>query len=290
VTTDRHQCLASELRVSIIAQALITSLERSIVGSTDEPVEFHQEVFHSKKIPHNLPLRLSFQLLVRIGIVNTRGDDWRTRVMERNPGHVFEEFGGRVATAWHELRPTTRTMLERALQATPQPRAPQGTSYDARSESELSRLLNALDERGREADEDTLSAEQSRALVRVADACAFVLRTEARSAEVFAQLLSRALHARDYARVDEIADALTLRLAPSELCELARNENVALRAIAHEALAQKPVSALVELLSDPVDALVARDALEIQADDYDSEEARWIVLALAREDEEGDDE
>lgn len=210
--------------------------------------------------------------------------------MERIPSHVFEEFGGRVASAWQGLRPTTRTMLERALQSNT-PRAPQqqGATYDARSEAELSGLLTALDEHAREADARALSAEQSRELVRVADACAFVLRTEARSAEVFAQLLARALRARHYARVDEIADALTARLAPSEICELARHDNVALRAIAHEALAQKPVSALVDLLGDPVDALVARDALEIQADDYDSEEARWVVATLERADEEDDE-
>jgi hypothetical protein len=209
--------------------------------------------------------------------------------MERNTGHSFEELGGRVASAWQELRPTTRTMLERALQPHAL-RAPQGTTYDARSEMELSRLLTALDERAREASVQILSAEQSHELARVTNACAYVLRTEARSAEVFALLLVRALSAHDYARVDEVADTLTARLAPSEICELARNENVALRAIANEALAQKPVSALVELLGDPVDAIVARDALEIQADDYDSEEARWIVSTLERVDEDGDDE
>lgn len=208
--------------------------------------------------------------------------------MERITGNVFEQFGGRVASAWQGLRPTTRTMLERALQSTPA-RSAQGAAYDARSEAELSGLLTALDEHAREAGERVMSAEQSRELVRMADACAFVLRTEARSAEVFAQLLSRALRARDYARVDEIADALTARLAPSEICELARHENVALRAIAHEALAQKPVSALIDLLGDPVDAVVARDALEIQADDYDSEEARWIVATLERVDQDDDE-
>jgi hypothetical protein len=54
------------------------------------------------------------------------------------------------------------------------------------------------------------------------------------------------------------------------------------RAIAHESLAQKPTGALVELLGDPVDAEFAREALEVQADDYDSEEARWIVGTLER--------
>jgi hypothetical protein len=37
---------------------------------------------------------------------------------------------------------------------------------------------------------------------------------------------------------------------------------------------------LIGLLSDPVDAEIARDALRRQADDYGSEEARQIVGAL----------
>jgi hypothetical protein len=41
---------------------------------------------------------------------------------------------------------------------------------------------------------------------------------------------------------------------------------------------------LVELLGDPVDSDVARNALELQADDYGSEEARWVVSALERAD------
>jgi hypothetical protein len=209
--------------------------------------------------------------------------------MEKSSDRGFEEFGGRVASAWKDLRPTTRTLVERALQSAGAS-ASGGASYDPRSEMELSRLLDVLDERAREADAKLLSAAQSSELVRVADACAFVLHNEARSAEVFAQLLERALRAHDYRRVDRVADTLSARLAPGEICELARNQNPALRAIAHEALAQKPSSVLVELLGDPVDAEVARDALELQADDYDSEEARWIVSTLERIDEDGADD
>jgi hypothetical protein len=198
----------------------------------------------------------------------------------------FEELGGRVASAWEGLRPTTRTIIERALATASGSHGASGTGYDARSEMELSRLLDALDERAREAGaQKVLSVEQSRELVRVADACAFVLHTGARSAEVFAQLLERALRARDYQRVDVVADTITARLAPGEICELARHDDPAVRAIAHEALALKPSSVLVELLGDPVDAEVAREALEIQADDYDSEEARWIVSTLERVEE-----
>ncbi|MDQ3805814.1 MAG: hypothetical protein M3416_18540, partial [Acidobacteriota bacterium] len=134
-----------------------------------------------------------------------------------------------------------------------------------------------------------LSAEAGRELRRVAETCAAVLHREARSAEVFAQLLERALRSRDYARVDALADAMTGRLAPSELCELARNPNPAVRALAQEALLQLPTGALVSLLGDPIDAETARCALESQADEYESEEARLIVNVLDQADDAEDD-
>jgi hypothetical protein len=140
--------------------------------------------------------------------------------------------------------------------------------------------LAALDERAAEKGGDALSAEQSGELVRMAETCATVLHRDARSAEVFAQLLERALHAKDYARVDVLADVLTTRLAPSELCEMARHLNPAVRAVAQEAMLQLPTAVLVALLGDPVDADVARAALESQADEYESEEARFVVSAL----------
>lgn len=209
--------------------------------------------------------------------------------MEKSRTVSFEVLGARVASAWEGLRPSTRAAVERAL-ATAQvaPKAA-GAPHDTRSEWELSRLLAALDDRAIDASARALDAEQASELVRVADACAFVLHSEARSAEVFAQLLERALRARAYARVDALSDTLTARLAPPEICELARHDNPALRAIAHEALAQQPTSALVDLLGDPVDAEVARMALELQADDYESEEARWVVAALDRIDDETDE-
>ena len=163
------------------------------------------------------------------------------------------------------------------------------TAYDARSEWELSKLLAALDERAAERGGEALSADQSRELDRVAETCARVLRSGARSAEVFAQLLERALRTRDYARVDAIADVMTARLAPSELCEMARNANPAIRAVAQEAMLQLPTSVLVALLGDPVDADVARAALESQANEYESEEARFVVSALEQVDADEED-
>ena len=210
---------------------------------------------------------------------------------------TIEDFGARVASVWQGLRPSTRSLVERALStpAPPQQGAFANTAsrresiYDARSEWELSRLLAALDERAAEVGAEALSAEQSRDLRRMTETCAAVLNREARSSEVFAQLLERALHARDYARVDAIADVMTARLAPSELCETARHLNPAVRAVAQEALLQLPTAILVALLGDPVDAETARAALETQADEYESEEARIVVTALLQVDAAEDD-
>ena len=207
---------------------------------------------------------------------------------------IIEDFGSRVASVWQGLRPSTRSMVERAL-STPPPQAAKATAsrretgYDARSEWELSRLLAALDERAAEEVADALSVEQSRELRRMSETCAAVLNREARSSEVFAQLLERALRALDYARVDEVADVMTARLAPSELCETARHLNPAVRAVAQEALLQLPTAILVALLGDPVDAETARNALESQADEYESEEARIVVTALQQVEDAEDD-
>jgi hypothetical protein len=197
---------------------------------------------------------------------------------------MIEDFGGRLASVWSELRPTTRGLVERALQAStaslPQPRSPNAPNapYDARADHELSRLLTALDERSSETD-GSLPKDQGKQLRHIADTCAAVLQEKTRSAEVFAQLVRRADNQRDYARIDALADTLT-RFAPSEICELARSPDVVVRALASEALAQFPTSALIGLLSDPVDSDIARDALRRQAMDYGSEEARQIVNAL----------
>jgi hypothetical protein len=197
---------------------------------------------------------------------------------------MMEDFGGRLASVWSELRPTTRVLVERALQAPsatpPQPRSPNAPNvpYDARADHELSRLLAALDERTSETD-GSLAKEKGTQLRHIADTCAAVLQEKTRSAEVFAQLVRRADSQRDYRRIDALADALT-RFAPSEICELARSRDVVVRALANEALAQFPTSSLIGLLSDPVDSDIARDALRRQALDYGSEEARQIVNAL----------
>lgn len=198
---------------------------------------------------------------------------------------TIEDFGGRLASVWSELRPTTRGIVERALQAANnspvQPRNnpnPAVTPYDARADHELSLLLTALDERATETVK-SLETEQGIQLRHIANTCAAVLQEKTRSAEVFAQLVRRADNQRDYKRIDALADALT-HFAPSEICELARSQDVVVRALANETLAQFPTSLLIGLLSDPVDSEIARDALRRQVVDYGSEEARQIVNAL----------
>lgn len=191
---------------------------------------------------------------------------------------MIENFGGRVATVWSELRPTTRGLVERALQLSNSNSASaRNPPYDPRADLELSRLLSALDDR---AAETVTDAEESEQLRHVANTCATVLQEKTQSAEVFAQLVRRADQQRDYKRIDVLADALNSRFAPSEICELARSEDVIVRALANEALSQFPTSVLVGLLSDPVDSEIARDALRRQAVEFGSEEARQIVNAL----------
>jgi len=197
----------------------------------------------------------------------------------------IDDFGTRIATVWSELRPATRGLVERALQA-----ASTGTQttrnfqYDARADLELSRFLAALDERAAEKT-DALDAEKNGKLKSIADTCAAVLLEKTESAEVFAQLVRRAEAQRDYRRIDTLADALTARFPSSEICELARSEDKVVRELANEALARCPVSKLTALLNDPVDAETARAALRRQVAEYGSEDARQILNALDQVDE-----
>ena len=192
----------------------------------------------------------------------------------------IDDLGSRIATAWSELRPTTRGLVERALQAgTPMPR---NFHYDARADLELSRFLATLDDRAAEKTE-ALDAENSGKLKSIADTCAAVLSEKTESAEVFTQLVKRAEMQRDYRRIDLLADALTSRFPPSEICELARSEDVIVRELANEALSRCPVSVLAGLLNDPVDAETARSALRRQVAEYGSEDARQLLFALDQE-------
>jgi len=186
----------------------------------------------------------------------------------------IDDFGTRIASVWSELRPATRGLVERALQgASTGTQTPRNFQYDARADLELSRFLSALD------------AEKNGKLKSLADTCAAILLEKTESAEVFAQLVRRAETQRDYRRIDTLADALTERFPPSEICELARSEDTIVRELANEALARCPVSLLAALLNDPVDAETARAALRRQVVEYGSEDARQIVNALDQADE-----
>ena len=197
---------------------------------------------------------------------------------------IIDDFGSRIASAWSELRPATRGLVERALQTASGAQAARNFQYDARADIELSRFLAALDARAAERT-DVLDAEKGGKLRSIADTCAAVLLEKTESAEVFAQLVRRAQAQRDYKRIDTLADALTSRFPPSEICELARSEDVVVRELANEALARVPISVLAGLLSDPVDAETARAALRRQVVEYGSEEARQLINALDQADE-----
>ena len=197
---------------------------------------------------------------------------------------MLEDFGGYLATVWSELHPTTRGLVERALQASNATSSQKrNLPYDPRADLELSRLLAALDDRVSET--VTTDTEESERLKHVANTCAVVLQEKTQSAEVFSQLVRRAEQQRDYRRIDALADTLVSRFAPTEICEIARSEDVVVRALANEALIQFPTSVLVGLLGDPVDSEIAREALRRQAVEYGLEEARQIVNALDQVDD-----
>lgn len=198
---------------------------------------------------------------------------------------IIADFGGHIATVWSELRPATRGLVERALQASAGATSVSRTfQYDARSDIELSRFLAALDDRAAEK-ADALDAEQGGKLKNIADTCAMVLLEKTESAEVFTQLVRRAESQKDYRRIDSLADALNNRFPPSEICELARSADLVVRELANEALARCPVALLASLLNDPIDAATARAALRRQVVEYNSDEARQMMSMLEHSDE-----
>jgi hypothetical protein len=195
---------------------------------------------------------------------------------------IVEDFGARVEHIWNDLRPATRSLIEKALGNTPGPQAVSRTHSvtDARADAELNNLVTALDEQADEANGDRERSSKAR---RMADTCAELLMDQTQSAEVFARLIVRAHALKDFASIDRIADALSKRLAPSEICELARSSNIIVRALAQEVLTQTAPSTLAALSRDPVDASEARLALVRQAQEYGSETALRVLRDLERE-------
>ena len=197
---------------------------------------------------------------------------------------MIEEFGPQVASVWSHLRSSTQKMVERAWYSTASgspAQIPRATPYDPRADQELSQLLTALDEHAAQIERAT-GRENARQARRLADACANVLSQQTQSAEVFAELIDRAHQRKDFAGIDALAALLPERLAPTEMAELGRANNVVVRALAQEALTQLPTSLLAALLHDPIDASVARQALERQATEFASVEAQTVLSELEK--------
>ena len=192
---------------------------------------------------------------------------------------MIEELGPGVASVWNHLRPTTRNLVEKAWQSSgsgTMPPAQRPAQYDPRADQELTQLLAALDEHSLQIDA-AANPEAAREARRLADACATLLSQQTQSADIFALLIERAHQRKNFSQVDALAGLLSERLAPTELCDLARANNVVVRALAHEALAQLPTPVLAALLRDPIDAVVARQALERQANEFESRDALRVL-------------
>lgn len=192
---------------------------------------------------------------------------------------TIKDFGARVESVWQDLRPVTKKMLVGAMQ-TNAAKPNQKFSYDAHADWELSRLLSALDEQANSTDVKK-DAEKLRELRQFSNACAGVLEAQTASAEVFIQLATRAIARNDYNKLDALADALLTRFSAGEIAEIIRQTDMAqIRAIAYETLSLLPVSAILTILDDSIYTEIAVNALEQQAFEYDSEEARELLEQL----------
>ncbi|HLM00705.1 MAG TPA: hypothetical protein VK400_06590 [Pyrinomonadaceae bacterium] len=204
---------------------------------------------------------------------------------------MIKDFGARVEKAWEGLRPMTKKMLVGAIEANTansNAAAKQKFSYDAHADWELSRLLTALDEQSNDA-EIRKDAAKSREIKQLAETCTSVLQAQTESAEVFVQLAERALKQNDYRKIDVLADILSHRFSVGEMCEIVRQTtNPAIRALGFEALALVPVSALMQMVDDPVYFEIVRCVLEQQAFEYESEEARRVLEQLDFEEVSGE--
>jgi len=192
---------------------------------------------------------------------------------------TIKEFGGNIASVWEGLRPITKKMLERALQASKSAsNVPTSKlNYDAHADWEVSRLLKAIDEESK-ATEVRKDKEKLTELNQIADICAKVLEAQSASAEVFIQLATRAIKDSDYNRLDSLADRLVERYSASEIAEVVRQTELPqIRAIAYETLAMLPIQALLPLLDDQLYSGIAAAALEQKAYEFDSDDARDVL-------------
>ena len=201
---------------------------------------------------------------------------------------MIKDFGARVEKVWEGLRPMTKKMLVGAIEANTANTPKQKFSYDAHADWELSRLLTALDEQASDT-EIRKDAEKLREIKQLAETCNAVLQAQTESAEVFIQLAERALKQNDFRKIDVLADIMSQRFSVGEMCEIVRQTtNPAIRALGFEALALVPVSALMQMVDDPIYFEIVRNVLEQQAFEYESEEARRILEQLDFEEMSGE--
>jgi hypothetical protein len=194
---------------------------------------------------------------------------------------LIKNLGPQVERVWEDLRPTTKRLLAGALRTgnpLPQKSQTANYNYDAHADWELSRLLEALDERSQ------VRSGPSRAeAAELAEACARILEEQSGSAEVFIQLAGRAIALSDYDRLEKLADRLFERFSAGEIAEIVRQTEVPqIRAIAFETLSMLPVELIEPLLDDPLYSEIALNSLEQKAFEYDSEEARELLERFDR--------
>lgn len=193
---------------------------------------------------------------------------------------LIKNLGPKVESVWEDLRPATKQLLAGALKTGSTPLTKNQTSvthYDAHADWELSRLLEALDERTNTRF-DTSDAPEKTEAAQLAETCARILEHQSGSAEVFIQLASRAIAQSDYNRLEKLADILFERFSPGEIAEVVRQTDMPqIRAVAFETLAMLPVDLIAPLLDDPLYVDIAINSLEQKAFEFDSEEARDLL-------------
>ena len=112
------------------------------------------------------------------------------------------------------------------------------------------------------------------------------MEAQSGSAEVFIQLATRAIKLHDYHKLDALADVLAERYVPAEIAEIVRQAELPqIRAIAYETLSMLPIRSLVMLMDDPLYVEIAANAIEQQAFEYESEEARDFLEQLDAEEQ-----
>jgi len=190
---------------------------------------------------------------------------------------IMKGLGSQVEKVWQGLRPMTKKIIVGALQKN---QSSSKQSYDIHSDWELSQLLKVLDEQLSKK-ETKRNKRKLTEIKKIAETCANVLQAQTESAEVFIQLVERALKQKDYQKVEAICQILNERFSAGEVCEIIRQtDNPAIRALAYESLCLFPTASLAQLVDDPLYADIVKNALEVQAFDYESEEAQDILSRI----------